>query len=108
MNRRRLKAIKGEERTIRAICIHKTIKKFDPPEGKAGEVNKTPFQKELKIKIGAKVMLTYNVDTSDGLTNGAFGELIGIMEDSKGNISKLIVKFDQSTIGKEKAQRTQQ
>ena len=102
MNRHRLKAIKGEERIIRAICLHKTIKKFDPPEGKAGEVNKTPFQKELKIKIGAKVMLTYNVDTSDGLTNGAFGELVGIMEDSKGNISKLIVKFDQTTIGKEK------
>ena len=102
MNCRRLKLIKGQERIIRATCLHKTIKKFDPPEGKAGEVNKTPFQKELKIKVGAKVMLTYNVDTSDGLTNGAFGELAGIMEDSKGNITKLVVKFDQQTIGKEK------
>ena len=102
LNQRRLKAIKGDETIIRAICLHKTIKKFDPPEGKAGEVLKTPFQKELKLKIGAIVMLTYNVDTSDGLTNGAFGELLGIMTDSKGNISKLIVKFDQPSIGKEK------
>ena len=63
MNNKRLKAIKGEEYVVKAICLHKTIKGFDPPEEKAGEVNKTSFQKELKIKIGAKVMLTYNVDT---------------------------------------------
>ena len=61
MNKRRLKALHGNERTIIAICIHKTIKNFNPPEGKGGEVLKTPFQKELKVKIGAKVMLSYNV-----------------------------------------------
>ena len=38
-------------------------------------------------------MLTYNIDTSDGVTNGARGELIGISEDEKGNISNLIVKL---------------
>ena len=47
-------------------------------------------------------MLTYNVDTSDGLTNGARGELIGIIKDAKGNISKLFVKFENKSIGKEK------
>ena len=68
-------------------------KNYNPPEGKAGEVLKTPFQKELKLKIGAKVMMTYNVDTSDGLTNGARGELLGFVDDANGNISKLIIKF---------------
>jgi ATP-dependent exoDNAse (exonuclease V) alpha subunit len=85
--------------------MHKTIKNFSPPEGKAGEVLKTPFQKKLKIKVGAKIMLTYNVDTSDGLTNGARGELIGIIQDAKGNISKLVVKFEMDSIGIEKRQK---
>ena len=48
MNNKRLKALSGEEHTVMAICYHKTIKNFNQPEGKAGEVLKTPFQRELK------------------------------------------------------------
>ena len=47
-------------------------------------------------------MLTYNVDVSDGLPNGARGELIGIVEDSKENITKLIVKFEVDSNGRER------
>ena len=45
MNGRRLKALKGEERLIKAICIHRTIKNFSPPENNAGNISNTPFQK---------------------------------------------------------------
>ena len=55
VNNQRIKALKGKEHIIPAITIHKTIKNFSPPEGKAGEVLKTPFQKELKLKINAKL-----------------------------------------------------
>ena len=102
MNTRRLRLLQGNELEVKAINIHKTIKNFDPPVDKAGDVNKTQFQKILKVKIGAKVILTYNVDTCDGLTNGARGELIGIINDAKGNIFKMIVKFEKDSVGKER------
>ena len=102
MNNKRLKELNGEEHMISAICLHRTIKDFSPQEGKAGEVNKTPFQKELRLKIGAKVMLTYNVDTTDGLTNGARGELLDVLTDSKKNITKLIIRFENPNVGQEK------
>ena len=46
-----------EERVITAIYIHRTIKTYNPPV-----VLRIPFQKKLKLKIGAKVMMNYNVD----------------------------------------------
>ena len=102
MNDRRLKALGGEAKIIKAICLHKTIKNFKPPVNNSGNINNTPLQQELRIKIGAKVMLTYNVDTSDGLTNGARGELIGIEESKKGDISKLIIRFEMESHGRDK------
>ena len=102
MNNKRIQSLKGEEKVVMAICIHKTIRKFSPSVNNAGTVGNTSFQNELKITIGAKIMMTYNVDTSDGLTNGARGELIGIIQDESGHISKLIVKFEELSNGKEK------
>ena len=108
INNKRLKQMKGEEHIIPAITIHKTIKNFNPPVGKAGEVAKTAFQKELRLKIHAKVMLIHNVDTSDGLTNGARGELVGVMKDANGNISKLVVRFESESVGREKRKHNQE
>ena len=105
MNNRSLKDLKGEEQVIMEICLHKSINKFKPSVNNAGNISNTPFQKELRLKTGAKVMLTYNIDTSDGLTNGARGELIGFTEDAKGIISKLIVRFENERYGTEKRRR---
>jgi ATP-dependent exoDNAse (exonuclease V) alpha subunit len=54
------------------------------------------------LKIGDKIMLTYNVNTADGLTNGSRGDLIGIIRNNQGEISKLIVKFENPSHGQMK------
>ena len=99
INTKRLLKIKGHEIKIKAKCFHNTMKDFKPPIGKSGTVKETPFQAKLQLKIGAKVMLTYNVDTADGLTNGSRGTLIGVIQNEEGEVTRLIVKFENPAHG---------
>ena len=94
INMIRLLKVKGEEFRIKAKCFHNTIKEFKPPISKTGTIKDTPFQEKLRLKIGVKIMLTYNVNTADGLTNGSRGTLIGVMKNDAGELTKLIVKFE--------------
>ena len=62
--------------TLSAMNIHPNKKSFKPHVSKDGTVNDTPFRDELDLKKGARIMLTYNIDTADGLTNGSTGIVI--------------------------------
>ena len=53
----------------------------------------------LKLAIGARVMLTANVDVSDGLVNGARGEVVNIITNSENIMMKILVKFDNAQVG---------
>ena len=50
-------------------------------------------------------MLTYNIDTCDSLTNGSFGEVIGIEFDKCGTITKVVVHFYDEKCGKERRKK---
>ena len=52
----------------------------------------------LHLAVGAKVMLTVNVDVSDGLVNGARGTVEAIIRTAN-EVSLLLVKFDHSRVG---------
>jgi ATP-dependent exoDNAse (exonuclease V) alpha subunit len=58
------------------------------------------LQTEIKLGIGARVMLTRNIDTEDGLVNGAFGTVKGVDVSNSGKVTSVYVLFDNINVGK--------
>ena len=53
----------------------------------------------LRIACAARIMLTTNVDVSDGLVNGARGEIVNIVTNSSNEVIHVLVKFDNEQNG---------
>ena len=49
---------------------------------------------DLKLAIGARVMLTANVDVADGLVNGARGKVVHVATSSDQVVTSVLVVFD--------------
>ena len=58
------------------------------------------LKKVVTIKINARVMITTNIDVSDGLTNGGMGTVTNVVIDQTiGKISVILVAFDSEHVG---------
>ena len=57
----------------------------------------------LKLAVGACVMLTVNIDVSDGLVNGSHGEVAHVVSLGE-KVSKVLVHFDDPNIGRKALQ----
>jgi len=71
-----------------------------------GSIEKTLFLDVLELKVGASVMLINNVNTIDGLVNGAQGYVQEILTSgSERKVNYVLVKFDDPKIGDEQKRK---
>ena len=60
------------------------------------------LKKVVTVKINARVMMTANIDVTDGLTNSAVGTVTNVVIDqTTGKISITLVAFDSEHVGQE-------
>ena len=60
------------------------------------------LKKILTVKINARVMITMNINVTDGLTNGAMGTVTNVViDDRTGKMSTILVSFDSKHVGQE-------
>ena len=105
INDAKLDNLQTEQAVLQALNINASCKEFSPPVGIAGNVHTSPFMNKLILKVKARVMLVFNCDTNDGLTNGAMGEVLGFQRNKKGEVIYVIVHFYNASVGHEKRKR---
>ena len=90
--------------TIRAVqALPRGVKSTTDPE--RGTIGKTQFMENLRIKIGARVTVIFNVNVIDDLVNGSYGRVIGIKKTKEGKVQCIIVKFDDDWTGIEQRRK---
>ena len=68
---------------------------------KTGRVKCTAFMEELRLKVGAKVIIIDNVDSSDHLSNGTCGCVVGFdwSGGKRPEITKILVQCEDPKSG---------
>ena len=103
MNESRIEELDGEEPKLHAKvqCGTKDIAK--PKLARDGSILNTPLQHKLRLKINAQVMLTYNIDVMDSLSNGTMGKVVGFeFASDDRTVKTVLVQFKNPKAGQER------
>ena len=98
-----LERLDGAEFSVETTVTHPVLKNFRVDVDPSGFIHNTSLLKTFNFKINSKVMLTTNLCTVDGLTNGAFGQIVGVRKNLKERITEIHVCFSNLNVGKETA-----
>ncbi len=85
---------------LKALHEHPHQFAYKPIISHDGFVGNTPFLSTLKLKKGARIILTYNVNTSDGLSNGTTGTVVDFISECN-NVNSVLILFDERDVGKQ-------
>ena len=72
-------------------------KPYIKPDGRLEDLNILDI---LKVKVGARVVMVFNVDTLDDLCNGSTGTIIAFEYNQKKEVDCIIVRFDKESMGR--------
>ena len=103
-NSLKMEQLDTEIKSFKATHFCSTTTNYSPTVADDGTVGQSNFLDILEIKVGAKVMLIFNVNTLDGLTNGQTGFVIAI-EEREDNKDFIIVQFDDTEAGDEEKRK---
>ena len=87
---------------LRAIHDHPLRKNYKGRvDTRDGTVGDTGFMDQLILKQNANVMIIYNINTLDSLTNGQIGVLVDATKLQDGQVNMLIIRLNNPNAGQE-------
>ena len=98
-NNNLLNSLPGNFFVIKAKFNIPRASDYTPTVNDHGLIDSTNFSMNLELKVGARVMMIYNVCISDKLVNGQFGTVLDIIADKEGEPEAIIVSFDDPEAG---------
>jgi ATP-dependent exoDNAse (exonuclease V) alpha subunit len=77
------------------------IKSYQPHVNKDGSIKDTPMLSVVKLKENSRVMITYNIDLSDGIVNGSLGTVREfVYHGPENSVQTILVEFYDTETGR--------